>query len=113
MRDLENNTSIFSYKGKINRGPFILLNIVLSVVGALFSAVAESLPPDILLALIVLVGAVFIVVPSIFSFIKRCRTVGISPWWVLVTIIPLASFILFITLAIMKRKRGDEPVVYT
>lgn len=144
--DPENNTNVLSFKGKLNRDPFLLLNIaILIFLVALFSYTiwydlnymswSRRFNGDITLLLL------FSTLLCSFSVIKRCRAVGVSTLWALASLVPfgLMKFFFFVkeeydlrlieectlvssiplcfiglivTLAVMRRKRDSDPIVY-
>ena len=98
------NPSTFSWRGRIGRQRFLATLLIANFGGGLLGALLlEAGDAGALLAIVL---SVFMLLATVFAYMKRCRDAGISPWWTLVVVIPLASLILFIVLL----WRGSEPL---
>ncbi len=101
----------FEFSGRSRRlefGVFILFNFAMSVV---LSAV------DMQLALLPMHGpggvlsglyGLFIIIPGIALGVRRLHDMNASGWWYLLTLVPIANFILFLVLLFKSGSEGPN-----
>jgi uncharacterized membrane protein YhaH (DUF805 family) len=96
----------FSWKGKFNRGEFIVATIANSAVGIIMGiligiAVALGTQSVAMIAVAGLLGLVLIPVMTISGLgavVRRVHDLGVSPWLILLAMVPIANFVWFVYL---------------
>jgi uncharacterized membrane protein YhaH (DUF805 family) len=92
-------TKYFSFYGRSARSEYwgvlvilIVVSFLLGAIGGIFMALGE--PSSILVGIlmVLLTGAIALWI-TLATGSRRCRDIGISPWWTLATIIPYIGFI--------------------
>ncbi len=99
----------FDFKGKISRKQFwfgiltySMLLIVASCVGMMISETAAFIIQS-------LVSLLFII-PALALYVRRLRDIGKSPWWILISAIPIVGAIWLFILMCKKGESKYEPV---
>lgn len=98
------NLNPFSCKGTISRSAFSTAALVLMLVLFATCAVAEMRRIPEFILWINLAASIAAAAAVVCTAAKRCRTLGISPWWSLVSIIPIAAIILLLYLLFAVKK---------
>ncbi|MEI8377937.1 MAG: DUF805 domain-containing protein [bacterium] len=100
-------TKIFSIKGSFSRKPFIYIALALWGIDLFIAKfnLFERLNIDMPLASFILGLFIYI---YIITIIKRLRDIGWNSWFVLLSIIPLLSWVFLIVLACEKSKQENE-----
>lgn len=97
---IENN-SLFSYKGTISKTRFVLTNIIVSLASVLLQPFVENSQSLTIVLILVLVQLAILCI-AIFSTIKRCASIKVSPYIVFWVFVPFAGLILFFYLLFAK-----------
>ena len=110
----------FSYRGRLNRKPFILRGLLLSVLSSVMSSVMTEMTEASstvmhLLALLPLLLMVVLSVGTFMLIIRRWHDLGKSGWLTLLMLIPLLNFLVLIFLWVKKgtdgpNAYGDDPL---
>lgn len=110
----------FSYRGRLNRKPFILRGLLLSVLSSVMSTVMTEMTEASstvmhLLALLPLLLMVVLSVGTFMLIIRRWHDLGKSGWLSLLMLIPLLNFLVLIFLWVKKgtdgpNAYGDDPL---
>lgn len=110
----------FSYRGRLNRKPFILRGLLLSVLSSVMSTVMTEMTeaPSTVMHLLALLPLLLMVVFSVGTFmliIRRWHDLGKSGWLSLLMLIPLLNFLVLIFLWVKKgtdgpNAYGDDPL---
>ena len=110
----------FSYRGRLNRKPFILRGLLLSVLSSVMSTVMTEMTEASstvmhLLALLPLILMVVLSVGTFMLIIRRWHDLGKSGWLSLLMLIPLLNFLVLIFLWVKKgtdgpNAYGDDPL---
>ena len=110
----------FSYRGRLNRKPFILRGLLLSVLSSVMSTVMTEMTEASstvmhLLALLPLLLMVVLSVGTFMLIIRRWHDLGKSGWLTLLMLIPLLNFLVLIFLWVKKgtdgpNAYGDDPL---
>ena len=98
------NLNPFSCKGTISRSAFSATALVLMLVLFATSIIAEMRRIPEFILWINLAASIAAAAAVVCTAAKRCRTLGISPWWSLVSIIPIAALILLLYLLFAVKK---------
>ena len=108
----------FSFEGRLNRKPFILRSILLFII---------SFPLEIILPYsqfpsaaelgILFIFIIVLVIAEYSLLVRRLHDFSCSGWWVLTTLIPYASLILFLVCSYEKgtddvNKYGSNPLMF-
>lgn len=110
----------FSYRGRLNRKPFILRGLLLSVLSSVMSTVMTEMTEasSTVMHLLALLPLLLMVVFSVGTFmliIRRWHDLGKSGWLSLLMLIPLLNFLVLIFLWVKKgtdgpNAYGDDPL---
>ena len=110
----------FSYRGRLNRKPFILRGLLLSVLSSVMSTIMTEMTEASstvmhLLALLPLILMVVLSVGTFMLIIRRWHDLGKSGWLSLLMLIPLLNFLVLIFLWVKKgtdgpNAYGDDPL---
>ena len=110
----------FSYRGRLNRKPFILRGLLLSVLSSVMSSVMTEMTEaaSTVMHLLALLPLILMVVLSVCTFmliIRRWHDLGKSGWFSLLMLIPLLNFLVLIFLWVKKgtdgpNAYGDDPL---
>ena len=110
----------FSYRGRLNRKPFILRGLLLSVLSSVMSTVMTEMTEASstvmhLLALLPLILMVVLSVGTFMLIIRRWHDLGKSGWLSLLMLIPLLNLLVLIFLWVKKgtdgpNAYGDDPL---
>jgi len=110
----------FSYRGRLNRKPFILRGLLLSVLSSVMSTVMTEMTEasSTVMHLLALLPLILMVVLSVCTFmliIRRWHDLGKSGWFSLLMLIPLLNFLVLIFLWVKKgtdgpNAYGDDPL---
>ena len=110
----------FSYRGRLNRKPFILRGLLLSVLSSVMSTIMTEMTEASstvmhLLALLPLLLMVVLSVGTFMLIIRRWHDLGKSGWLSLLMLIPLLNFLVLIFLWVKKgtdgpNAYGDDPL---
>ena len=110
----------FSYRGRLNRKPFILRGLLLSVLSSVMSTSMTEMTEASstvmhLLALLPLILMVVLSVGTFMLIIRRWHDLGKSGWLSLLMLIPLLNFLVLIFLWVKKgtdgpNAYGDDPL---
>ena len=100
----EDNSKIWSYKGRLSRKGYIFFNIPYTIISLIllfllqvFLEASLIMYEDPTFAYVIYCSVITIAsIPWIYASIKRCRDCGINPWWTVVfAIIPITGFYLW------------------
>ncbi len=86
------NRNPFSPSGTLRRMPYFLTQLILGILIAALSSSAGSAAQTGSAAFL---PALFLMLAALLCFFasaKRCRDIGISPWFILLLLIPVADF---------------------
>ena len=110
----------FTYRGRLNRKPFILRGLLLSVLSSVMSTVMTEMTEASstvmhLLALLPLILMVVLNVGTFMLIIRRWHDLGKSGWLSLLMLIPLLNLLVLIFLWVKKgtdgpNAYGDDPL---
>ena len=105
----------FTYRGRLNRKPFILRGLLLSILSSMMSTVMTEMTEasSVVMHLLALVPLILIVVLGVASFmliIRRWHDLGKSGWLSLLMLIPLLNF--FVLIFLWAKKGTDGPNTY-
>ncbi len=84
-----------TYEGRLNRQPFWIGNIVLTVINVIGSLIGMAIG-DAIGTLISVIFGLAVLVPAIFIAIKRCHDRDKSGWWICIVFIPLIGAIWYL-----------------
>jgi len=93
-------TQYFSFYGTAKRQEYwavIFISFAIAFIGTVLSE------PLLLLAIILTVAWL-----QLATAVRRCRDAGISPWWVILFLLPWVNFILTIVLGVIKSDESNE-----
>jgi uncharacterized membrane protein YhaH (DUF805 family) len=98
----------FSWTGKFNRGELLISIVTNWVVGMILGAViaiaavfgSQSVAAIVVAALVGLVLIVVMTISGLGSVIRRVHDLGVSPWLILLAMVPLANMVWFIYLLV-------------
>ena len=84
-----------TYDGRLNRQPFWIGNIILTVINVAGSLIGAAIGGAVgnLISIIFVLALLY---PGICIAIKRCHDRGKSGWWFLIILIPLVGIIWWI-----------------
>ncbi len=108
----------FSWTGKFNRGEYLVALITAWVIGMLLAVVIafsvafarQSVVVAVVAGLIGIVWVVGITLAGLGAMIRRVHDLGVSPWAMLLMLVPLANFIWFLYLLFAPGKPDTPPV---
>ena len=109
--------NFFTHKGRLNREPYILRVTAISLIyiadlAAIFyldTIPARKLTDFGVFLVIALLVALIVLAVSIFGLgIRRLHDLGKSGWWILLSFVPVANFILGLYLMFKKGMEGDN-----
>lgn len=112
---IENYTKYFSFEGKASRSQYWAINLIgyfsLFVAAVLSTVLIMSgflgVIASSLLMLIVCIGMVWLVIAATA---RRCRDIGINPWFTLTLFIPYIAIVPFIVFGCLKSEvKNDNP----
>lgn len=101
----------FEFSGRSRRlefGVFVLFNIAMSIV---LRAVDIQMGTFSVMSQVGFLGGLyglFILIPGIALGVRRLHDMNASGWWYLLTLIPLANFILFLVLLFKSGSEGPN-----
>ncbi len=105
-------TKYFSFKGYSNRSEYwgvILLStlvaLLLVIVGALFLTINAMIPVGFVLLIVTGIGAAWI---QLATIARRCRDIGINPWFTLTVYIPYVSIIIMIVFGCIASEKKED-----
>ena len=110
----------FSFQAKIARLEFALTTIGLGILSSCISACCDTTyydpfsgtfqdaPLDPLAAIVAVVILTFLLFWEVLTFCKRLNDINRTKWWVLLTLVPLANFVLWLYLC-FKPGAGSQP----
>lgn len=122
MKTEELKTLLFSFRGRMNRKPYILISLaliavifVIGLVLGLFIPMFSKIDESVLNILILLLGVVSIPFLAVYIWItiattaKRLHDTDYSAWWMLVNFIPyVGGLILFVWTWFIKGTDGPN-----
>jgi len=98
---------LLSFKGRINRAPFVFFNILLSFIYMLLlGAIGTEEPGAEEKAAIVMVA--FLLWPSLAVQAKRWHDIDKSAWFILFNLIPLGAVVTFVINALLIGTKGPN-----
>lgn len=106
----------FNADGRLNRKPFIIRWLILSVIALCLDLLAPMAGMDFTVrSFISAVEFIFISVPSIMLMIRRLHDLNRSGWWWLLLIVPfinlaLIIYILFFKGTVGPNRFGEDPL---
>jgi uncharacterized membrane protein YhaH (DUF805 family) len=105
---------LLSFKGRINRAPFLVFNILVAIVYflLLFAPGKEEPGPDETAAIVMVA---FFLWPSLAVQAKRWHDINKSAWFILFNLIPLGAVVTFFVNALLPgtngpNRFGDDPL---
>lgn len=105
---------LLSFRGRINRAPFLAFNLAVSIVYfGLMAALGAEDPRSEEITLIVLVA--FFLWPSLAVQVKRWHDINKSGWFILFNMIPFGIIVTFFVNALLPgtngpNRFGDDPL---
>ena len=105
----------FTYRGRLNRKPFILRGFLLSILSSMMSTVMAEMTEasSVVMHLFALVPLILMVVLGVGGFmliIRRWHDLGKSGWLSLLMLVPLFNF--FVLIFLWVKKGTDGPNTY-
>ena len=82
-----------SFDGRINRWPYFWKTTVVGIVIAVPFMLSLLLLPNFGANIIVTLLSIFNFIIDLSFGIRRCHDIGISGWWLLLTIVPFVNFL--------------------
>ena len=107
-------TQYFSFYGTAKRQEYWAVIFISFAVAFLATLVSEALlfmiDPNAGIASIFVLLAVIIATAwlQLATAVRRCRDAGISPWWVVLFLIPYVNFVLTIVLGVIRSDESNE-----
>lgn len=98
----------FSTTGRLNRKPYILRSILLSILAIICSALLDTATS--ILIIIGCIGVIACVISGIMVTVRRLHDLNMSGWWYLLLWIPFVNFIF--SLVLLFKKGTDGPNSY-
>jgi uncharacterized membrane protein YhaH (DUF805 family) len=111
-------TQFLSVYGKSSRSEYwgvlcistVILLFIL-IIGALLIA-TETIPGIVLGIAIIVIPTLFVAWLQVATIARRCRDIGINPWFTLTTYIPYIGFIILIVFGCLASAKVEENGLY-
>jgi uncharacterized membrane protein YhaH (DUF805 family) len=105
------------FYGNATRSQYWAIQLVLFLIGfvlGLFLVTLAGLGETgaILALIFLLVFAIISIWLTIATAVRRCRTIGINPWWAVTIVVPYIGWIALIVLGVLPPKKEDVTEVF-